>query len=61
MMMVLQNIHTFVKRGSKTVFPLPAETLARCCIPRMPGLSGSLGTTVEVVTVHGSSANQGVY
>jgi hypothetical protein len=29
MMMVLQNIHTFVKRGSKTVFPLPAEPLAR--------------------------------
>jgi len=29
MMMVLQNIHTFVKRESKTVFPLPAEPLAR--------------------------------
>ena len=29
MIMVLQNIQTFVKRGSKTVFPLPAELLAR--------------------------------
>jgi hypothetical protein len=29
MMTVLHNIHTFVKRGSETVFPLPAEPLAR--------------------------------
>jgi hypothetical protein len=27
--MVLQNIQTFVKRGSKMVVPLPSEPLAR--------------------------------